>query len=133
MAHTQLHAPRINLGNVVCSTEGEIELVWIDWECATPVGSIARSLERIGTIDTMSVEALEGFSVVHEPYQELESGVYLVWKLTMTNRRLVIRAEDKAKFAEVGAILLGGARSAGHGGKISPRNVGGNCPDRSSP
>lgn len=85
---------------MVCSTEGEIELVWIDWECATPVGSIARSLERIGTIDTMSVQALEGFSVVHEPYQELESGEYLVWKLTMTNRRLVIRAEDKTKFAE---------------------------------
>lgn len=88
----------ISSGNVLFTPDGK--LVWIDWECATPVGSIARSLERTGTLDTMSVRALRGSPFVHLPHQELESGVYLIWKLVMTNKRLIIRRKDESLFTE---------------------------------
>lgn len=90
----------ISSGNVLCAPDGR--LVWIDWECAAPVGSESRarfgSRQRTGTLDTMSIEALEGFPFVYLPQQELESGVYLMWKLIMTNKRLRIRVEDISMF-----------------------------------
>lgn len=88
----------ISSGNVLSTPDGR--LVWIDWECAAPVDTAGSSRQRTGTIDTMSIDVLEASPGVHSEHQELESGVYLIWKYTMTSKRLEIKPEDKAIFKD---------------------------------